>query len=94
MATQDKTGSIVLTEPGETLADTARGPDSEGPACTDWRVKAFELAAEIELLTNELQISERARSRAERKAKVLENILWILSAVATVWTIYAFVNPW
>ena len=51
----DETKRVIVTEPGETVAKPEGLPDElhGEPECRDWREKAFELARELEQVTQE-----------------------------------------
>lgn len=56
---QDQTGSVIITGAEETLSDAAKGPNSAGPVCTDWREKAFELATQINGLEQTMTVDRQ-----------------------------------
>jgi hypothetical protein len=75
---QNSTGSIVVTGAGEGLTDAAKGPLTDGPVCTDWREKAFELARDLNekdevLAMRDQSIEDLNRELRETKHTVL---LW------------------
>jgi hypothetical protein len=79
---QNSTGSVVVTGAGEGLTPESLGPNTEGPMCTDWRVKAFELAeglneaeARVELQSGTI----RERDREIKHWKLFGIVGWIVA---------------
>lgn len=68
MADADKTG----TDAEEALADRARGPNDQAEMYPDWKVKAFELARELEASNREC---ERLRKDARDTERQIERLV-------------------
>jgi hypothetical protein len=79
---QNSTGSVVVTGAGEGLTPESLGPNTEGPMCTDWRVKAFELADHLNTAEeNEKTLTGtiRERDREIKHWKLFGIVGWIVA---------------